>query len=76
MKLSNEFRVVGQKRKTGAKFFRDVKGGDILSFAVDIEHSYYATDVDIKNLTQGTEHSKTMGALSHILDAFEFEKVS
>jgi len=71
-------KVTAIKKKTKAKFFKDVKIGDLLVFELKLRNTTgasgggnYATYISISNISQGTYTHNSQAQLLNNLDNFE-----
>jgi hypothetical protein len=70
MELTGYFKVVGVKKKTKAKFFKDLQIGDEFSLSYNLNGSYKSAPL-INIYKDGRhQHSKNALELSRILDNF------
>ena len=79
---SKQLRVVGIKKRTSAKMFKDIRVGDKLIFSTEVNsvgRGYrgrsYACGIHIENISNGDSTTKTYNQTGFIYDCFEFEEV-
>jgi hypothetical protein len=82
MILFNYFVVTEVKKKTKARFFQDVKVGDVLKFSVTLSYKtgnrgIYATMIDVERQSDGAVGYFTQTELVNLLDrCFEIGEIN
>lgn len=76
MELRGKFKVVAIKKKTSAKFFKDLKVGDVFELAYDINGGYESAPTIYIYQDGKRVHNNTALQLSNNLDKFELVEVS